>query len=95
MKVLIDEMHEGLDEQLAKSGFEAYSTRKLCELGKKLHSDYSIMKYTEKYKMVLITEDVDNIDGCIENDMKYVKYGQEDPLQYLIESLNKIKNELI
>jgi hypothetical protein len=48
MKVLIDEMRDGLDRQLKARGYDAHSVKRLVEQGLKLKSDYSILKYAEK-----------------------------------------------
>jgi len=93
MKVLIDAMRDGIEDELRERGYEAYSTKKLCEEEKmKLHSDFSIMKHAEKHHMVLVTEDVDNIEGCIENNMDYVEFHQYNKLDYLLVELEKIKS---
>ncbi|KKL45125.1 hypothetical protein LCGC14_2358810 [marine sediment metagenome] len=61
LPVLFDEMYEGKDEELKKLGYDAYSVRKLREEKKlKLQYDYSIIKYAELNKMILITEDTEN-----------------------------------
>jgi predicted nuclease of predicted toxin-antitoxin system len=92
MKVLIDEMRDGLDRELRASGYEAYSVRKLAEKeGLKLKSDYSILKYAEKNEMVLVTEDIDNIEGCMENDIPCVMFGQKDDFNSLLEKLEILK----
>ena len=36
LKILVDEMDDGMDEKLEKIGFEAYSVKKLRADGKKL-----------------------------------------------------------
>lgn len=41
--------------------------------------------------MVLITEDTDNIEGCKENDIPCVMFGQKDNLQTLLEKLEILK----
>lgn len=91
MKVLIDEMRDGLDRELKARGYDAQSVKKLVEKGLKLKTDYSILKYAEKHGMVLITEDTDNIEGCKENDIPYVVLGQKDNLQTLLDKLEILK----
>ncbi len=89
-------MRDGLDNDLQKHGYDAYSVKKLCEDdGMKLQSDYSVMKHAEKYKVVLVTEDIDNIEGCIENGMDYVDFRQYHTLDYLLTELEKIKSKKI
>lgn len=61
MKVLVDEMYDGLDDKLNKlEGFEAESVKKLIAKGKKLKSDFSVLTYTKENKMTLVTEDKEN-----------------------------------
>src|SRR2546426_501820 len=92
MEVLIDMMRDGLDDDLRKSGYVVHSVKKLCEeQGMKLRSDFSLMKYAQKHNMVVITEDIDNVLGCEENNMDCVKFGQADSLVYLLAELEKIQ----
>lgn len=91
MKILIDEMRDGLDRELKANGYDAHSVRKLVEKGMKLKSDYSILKYAEKHGMILITEDADNIEGCKENDISCVMFGQKDDIRTLLEKLEILK----
>lgn len=92
MKILVDEMFDGIDEKLRVAGYDAYSVRKLWLKGEELHSDFSIMKYAERNHMVLVTEDEDNIDGCIENKMRYAKFGQNQSFESLLAQLEKLKS---
>jgi len=41
LKILVDEMDDGMDEKLAKIGFEAYSVKKLRAVVLNLHTDFS------------------------------------------------------
>ncbi len=91
IKVLIDAMRDGIDEELNKLDYEAYSVKKLVDKGEKLRSDYSILKRAEQNNMILVTEDIDNIIGCIENDIDCVEFGQNHTVEYLINELEKIK----
>ena len=45
LKILVDEMDDGMDEKLKEIGFDAYSVKKLRADGLKLHADYSLIKY--------------------------------------------------
>jgi len=67
MKILVDESDDGLDEKLREIGYEAYSVKKLIAEGKRLHSDYSVLKYARENKMLLITRDAENGLSCEEN----------------------------
>jgi len=44
LKILVDEMDDGMDEKLKEIGFDAYSVIKLRTDGLKLHADYSLIK---------------------------------------------------
>ncbi len=44
MKILVDEMDDGMDERLIQLGYDAYSVKKLRSEGKKLHTDYSVVR---------------------------------------------------
>jgi len=48
VKILIDEMDDGMDEKLNELGFEAYSVKKLLTNGKNLRTDYSIINYAKE-----------------------------------------------
>ena len=43
LKILIDEMDDGMDERLQNIGYDAYSVKKLRADGLKLHTDYSVI----------------------------------------------------
>ncbi len=49
IKILVDEMDDGMDEKLKSMGYDAYSVKKLRVEGFKLHADYSVINY-EKLK---------------------------------------------
>ena len=57
MKILVDEMDDGMDERLIQLGYDAYSVNKLRSEGKILHSDYSVINYAKENDMILITRD--------------------------------------
>lgn len=96
IKVLVDAMHDGIDEKLNKLDYDAASVKKLVDKGETLRSDYSMMKYAERNRMILVTDDTENILGCQENNMDYVpfgqKLGQNHTLEYLVVELEKIKS---
>jgi len=48
MKILIDEMDDGMDERLIQLGYDAYSVKKLRTKGKNLHTDYSVINYAKE-----------------------------------------------
>jgi len=45
LKILVDEMDDGMDERLMSIGYDAYSVKKLRAEGLKLHTDYSVINY--------------------------------------------------
>ena len=53
MKILIDEMDDGMDDRLIQLGYDAYSVKKLRVEGKKLHTDYSVINYAKENGMIL------------------------------------------
>jgi len=65
LKILVDEMDDGMDEKLKEIGFDAYSVKKLRADGLKLHADYSLIKYAKENNMILITRDKENAIPCI------------------------------
>ena len=93
LPILFDEMYEGKDEELKKLGYEAYSVRKLREQQHlKLQYDYSIIKYTEINRMILITEEIDNKNGCDENDIPCIQLGQNPSINEIDEQLQRYKD---
>jgi len=93
LPILFDEMYEGLEERLIARGYEAYSVRKLREQKNlKLQYDYSIIKYVEQNKMILITEEIDNKNGCDENDIPCIMLGQNPSAEEMIQELEKYKD---
>jgi len=93
LPILFDEMYEGQEEKLIKHGYEAYSVRKLREQKNlKLQYDYSIIKYVEQNKMILITEEIDNKNGCDENDIPCIRLGQNPSAEEMIQQLEKYKD---
>ena len=67
MKILVDEMDDGMDERLIQLGYAAYSVKKLRSEGKKLHTDYSVINYAKENDMILITRDTESGQACEEN----------------------------
>ena len=87
MKVLVDEMDDGMDERLRELGYEAYSVKKLRIEGKKLHSDYSVINYAKENKMVLITRDTESGIACKENNIPYVLLDSDEIFKIVVEKL--------
>jgi len=92
LPVLFDEMYEGKAEKLRDRGYNAISVRELRDMGFHLQHDYSILKYAEKNRMILITEDGECYDGCTENQIPCVHLSQNPSIESIIESLKKFEN---
>lgn len=93
MKILVDAMYDGLDIKLKELGYETYSVKKLIAEGMKLQSDYSIIKYAEKNKMVVVTGDTEVGNGCKENDLPYVIIDNNKILKLILEELEVLKSK--
>lgn len=92
LPILFDEMYEGKSEEMRKRGYQAISVRELREMGFHLQYDYSLIKYAEKNRMILITEDGENVKGCLENQIPCVQLGQNPSIEKILEGLEKFKN---
>lgn len=92
MKILVDEMYDGLDEKIKSNGFsEVESVKKLINSGKKLQSDFSVLNYARENQMVLITADVENKKGCEENNMQCIAIGKDNVLDFVLNELHKLQ----
>lgn len=91
MKVLVDEMYDGIDLKLKEFGYQAFSVKKLITEGVKLSSDYSVIKYAEKNGMIVVTEDVEIGKACKENDIPCVLLDNETIFRIILEELSKHK----
>jgi rRNA-processing protein FCF1 len=92
MKVLVDEMYDGIDVKLKEFGYQAYSVKKLIAEGKKLTSDYSMIKYAEENGMVVVTEDTEVGKACKENNIPCVLLDKETIFRIILEDLNHLKS---
>lgn len=92
MKILVDEMYDGMDTKLKEFGYEAYSVKKLITEGKKLTSDYSVIKYAEENGMVMVTEDIEVGKACKENNIQCVLLDNETMFKIILEELGNLKN---
>lgn len=89
MKILVDEMDDGMDEKLNEIGYDAYSVKKLRTQGKKLHADYSVINYARENNMILITRDTENGIACKENNLPYVLLDNEEIFKIVVEKLKR------
>ena len=92
MKVLVDEMYDGIDSKLREFGYEAYSVKKLIVEGKKLTSDYSVIKYAEENGMIMVTEDTEVGKACKENNIPCILLDNETIFKIILEELGQYKN---
>jgi len=92
MKVLVDEMYDGIDVKLKELGYQAFSVKKLIAEGKKLTSDYSVIKYAEENGMILVTEDAEVGKGCKEDNIRCVLFDNETIFKIILEELGQYKN---
>lgn len=91
MKILVDEMHEGLVKYLKEAGYEVESVKQLLSEDKPMKSDFSVLTYAKKNDMILISADTENQKGCEENNIKYVPINNEIILQIVLDGLKKFK----
>ena len=91
MKILVDEMHEGLVKDLVKAGFHVESVKQLVNQGKPLRSDFSVLTYAKENDMVLVSADIENQLGCEENGIKYVPINKTSLLKTIMQGLDNLK----
>ena len=89
LKILVDEMDDGMDEKLEKIGFEAYSVKKLRMEGLKLHTDFSVISYAKKNDMILITRDTESGEACNENDIPCILLDTDEIFKIVIDKLHE------
>ena len=87
LKILVDEMDDGMDEKLAKIGFEAYSVKKLRAEGLNLHTDFSVISYAKKNKMILVTRDTESGEACNENNIPCVLLDADEIFKIVLDKL--------
>ena len=89
LKILVDEMDDGMDEKLKEIGFDAYSVKKLRAEGLNLHTDFSVINYAKKNKMVLVTRDTESGEACDENNIPCVLLDKDEIFKIVLDKLNK------
>ena len=87
MKILVDEMDDGMDERLIQLGYDAYSVKKLRSEGEKLHTDYSVINYAKENKMILITRDTESGQACEENNLPCILLDNDEIFKIVTEKL--------
>lgn len=91
LRLLVDEMYEGLVPDLKKAGFEVESVKDLINRRKPLRSDYSVLTYAKDHELTLVTADIENQKGCQENGIKYVPINKETTLKSILEGLKSLE----
>ena len=87
VKILIDEMDDGMDEKLSSIGYDAYSVKKLRTQGFKLHADYSVINYAKENKMILVTRDTESGQACDENNIPCILLDNNEIFKIVLEKL--------
>ena len=87
VKILVDEMDDGMDERLTSVGYDAYSVKKLRTQGLKLHTDYSIINYAKENKMILVTRDTESGQACDENSIPCILLDNNEIFKIVLEKL--------
>ena len=91
MKILVDEMYDGLDETLNNlEGFEAESVKKLIAKGMKMKSDYSVLTYAKENNRILVSADIENQKGCEENKIRFVPLNKVTMLKQILDGIKEI-----
>ena len=88
LKILVDEMDDGMDEKLRDMGYDAYSVKKLRAEGLNLHTDYSVINYAKENNMILITRDTESGVACDENDIPCILLDTNEIFKIVTEKLN-------
>ena len=89
LKILVDEMDDGMDEKLEKIGFEAYSVKKLRAEGLNLHTDFSVISYAKENSMILVTRDTENGEACSENSIPCILLDNDEIFKIVLNKLNQ------
>ena len=89
VKILIDEMDDGMDEKLSSIGYDAYSVKKLRTQGFKLHADYSVINYAKENKMILVTRDTESGQACDENSIPCILLDNNEIFKIVLERLKE------
>ena len=88
LKILVDEMDDGMDEKLRDMGYDAYSVKKLRAEGLNLHTDYSVINYAKENGMILITRDTESGEACNENNIPCVLLDNNEIFKIVTDKLN-------
>ena len=89
LKILVDEMDDGMDEKLEKIGFQAYSVKKLRAEGLNLHTDFSVISYAKENNMIFVTRDTENGEACSENNIPCILLDSDEIFKIVLNKLNQ------
>lgn len=70
--------------------YDVSSVDLLIAQGRRMKSDYSILKYAEQNQMILITRDGQNRVGCEENGIPCISLGENPSIEAVIEMIKEI-----
>ncbi|RNJ79243.1 MAG: hypothetical protein D9C04_05355 [Nitrosopumilus sp. B06] len=90
--LLFDEMYEGKSEEFRQRGYQAISVRELRDMGLQIKHDFSIIKYADENKMILLTRDKESYGGCMENQITCVELGENPSIDDIAAKLEKFKD---
>jgi len=80
-------MYEGFVKDLKDAGHEVESVKQLINEGKPMGSDFSVLTYARENKMILITADVENHKGCMENGIHFIPINKDTILKSMLDGL--------
>ena len=86
LKILVDEQWDGLDDFLKKHGYDATSVKKLFPGT----SDYGVLKYVDKHKILLVTQDNRMIRDCKEHKILHVAIDPADIYELVLDKLKQL-----
>ena len=89
VKILVDEMDDGMDERISSIGYDADSVKKLRTQGFKLHADYSVINYAKENKMILVTRDTESGQACDENSIPCILLDNNEIFKIVLEKLKE------
>lgn len=88
MKVLVDEMYDGMDDDLGKIGYDAYSIKKLAREEPKFGSDYFAVGHAKENGMVVVTADTGMAKDCLAAEVRCILIDKEKLLSVIKRELD-------
>ena len=88
MKVLVDQMYDGLEVNLKDMGHDAYSVRKLSGNEPKMGSDYYAVHYAKEKGMVVVTADAGMGKDCAAAGVRCILIDKEKLLPVIKRELD-------